>query len=448
MSEWHVISGGVTAPKGYRAAGITAGLKPSGLPDLALILSDVEAIAAGVFTTSQVRAACVDYCRQRLQAKTSARAILCNAGQANAATGAQGWIDAQESAMLLGQALNISAESILLASTGVIGKRIPMDVLRSGIPKLVAAASVTGSDSAAQAMITTDLVTKSIALETTLGDRPVRIGGICKGSGMIHPNMATMLAFVTCDAAVSPSLWQQMLSQAADQSFNQITVDGDTSTNDTLLALANGQSRTPAITEIGPEAEKLEAMLIAVCQYLAKAIARDGEGATCLIEVKVSGAVDDKAARQVAKTIAGSSLVKSAIFGRDPNWGRIAAATGRAGVPFDQENLQIKLGDFLMMDSGQPLPFDRAAASNYLKQAAASAPNQNDKELLSVNMANDLLVIEDEKPVAFNRSTASTNQKENTVAIAVSIGNGSGTGTAWGCDLSYDYVKINAEYTT
>ena len=261
MLDWQEISGGVTAPKGYRAAGIRAGLKPSGLPDLALILSDVEAIAAGVFTISQVRAACVDYCRARLQAKASARAILCNAGQANAATGEQGWTDALESAQLLGQALNIAPEYILLASTGVIGQRIRMDALRSGIPKVVAAASETGSDAAAQAIVTTDLVTKTIALETTMDDRPVRIGGICKGSGMIHPNMATMLAFVTCDAAVSPSLWQQMLSRAADRSFNQITVDGDTSTNDTLIALANGQSRTPAITEIGPEADKLEAML-------------------------------------------------------------------------------------------------------------------------------------------------------------------------------------------
>ena len=255
MAEWREITGGITAPRGYRAAGITAGLKPSGMPDLALILSDVEAIAAGVFTTSQVRAACVDYCRQRLQAKPSARAILCNAGQANAATGSQGWLDALECAMLLGQALSFPAESVLLASTGVIGQRIRMEAMRNGIPQLIAAASETGSDAAAQAIITTDLVTKSIALETTIGDRPVRMGGIAKGSGMIHPNMATMLAFVTCDAAVSPSLWQQMLSRAADRSFNQITVDGDTSTNDSLIALANGQSRTPAITEMGAEAE-------------------------------------------------------------------------------------------------------------------------------------------------------------------------------------------------
>ena len=418
MADWQQIEGGITAPKGYKAAGITAGLKPSGLPDLTLILSEVDAIAAGVFTMSQVRAACVDYCRERLQAKSTIRAILCNAGQANAATGAQGMIDALESAQLVAQALNLSSDTILLASTGVIGQRIKMDILRSAIPTLILSLSATGNDAAAKAIATTDLVTKSISFETTIADRPVRIGGIAKGSGMIHPNMATMLAFVTCDAAVSSPLWQQMLSRAADRSFNQITVDGDTSTNDSLIALVNGQSRTPAITEAGAEADKLEAMLTEVCIYLAKAIARDGEGATCLIEVQVSGASDDESARKVAKTIAGSSLVKSAIFGRDPNWGRIAGAAGRADVTFDQEELQISLGEFVMMQNGQPQPFDRASASEYLKQQAAKSSAGNQQSI------------------------------DHPVIISVRIGNGAGSGKAWGCDLSYDYVKINAEYTT
>ncbi|MGD1805588.1 bifunctional ornithine acetyltransferase/N-acetylglutamate synthase [Dapis sp. BLCC M126] len=413
MSDWQIITGGVTAPKGYQATGIIAGLKPSGAADLALILSDVDAIAAGVLTTTQVRAACVDYCRQRLEDKPSARAILCNAGQANAATGDLGWQDAVESAAELGKALNISPESILLASTGVIGQRIKMDALKAAIPQLVSTVSPEGGEAAAKAIITTDLVTKSIALETLMGDRPVRIGGIAKGSGMIHPNMATMLSFVTCDAAVSPPLWQEMLTRAVDRSFNQITVDGDTSTNDTVIALANGQSRTSAITNMGAEAEKLEAMLTEVCIYLAKAIARDGEGATCLIEVQVTGTSDEASANKIAKTIAGSSLVKSAIFGRDPNWGRIAAAAGRAGVKFEQEQLQVKLGDFLLMENGQPLDFDRAAASKYLQNRAAG-------EYL----------------------------KDDTVVISVKVGDGIGSGKAWGCDLSYDYVKINAEYTT
>lgn len=414
MADWQKIDGNVTAPKGFRAAGITAGLKPSGAPDLALIVSDTEAITAGVFTLSEVRAACVDYCRQQLQRKASSRAILCNAGQANAATGEQGWQDALDSAKWLAEALNIPPESVQLASTGVIGRRIKMDALKSGIPKVVAALSEDGGDAASRAIITTDLVTKAIAFETTIDGRPVRIGGICKGSGMIHPNMATMLGFVTCDAAVSTQLWQGMLSRAVDKSFNQITVDGDTSTNDCIIAMANGQSRTTAITEPDSEpAIQLEAMLTEVCQYMAKSIARDGEGATILMEVQVAGAVDDMSARKIARTIAGSSLVKSAIFGRDPNWGRIAAAAGRAGVAFKQEELRIALGDMQLMDKGQPLEFDRDAASQYLKDRAAG-------EYLT----------------------------DDTVLISVSVGDGSGAGIAWGCDLSYDYVKINAEYTT
>ena len=413
MAHWHTVSGSVTAPKGYKAAGIAAGLKKSGAPDLALILSDTEAIAAGVFTTSQVRAACIDYCRQLLQEDSSMRAILCNAGQANAGTGEQGWQDALLSAELLAKELSIVPEEVLLASTGVIGQRIKMDELRRGIPQLVNHMAADRGKEAAKAIITTDLVTKEIALETTIEDRPVRIGGIAKGSGMIHPNMATMLCFITCDAVVSSSLWQKMLKRAADKSFNQITVDGDTSTNDCVIALANGQSRTSAITSMGKNAEKLEAMLTEVGQYLAKAIARDGEGATCLIEVQVYGAVDDRSAATVAKTIAGSSLVKSAVFGRDPNWGRIAAAAGRAGVKFHQDELNIKLGDIVLMQNGQPLEFDRQAASNYLKQAAAG-------EYL----------------------------KSDTVLISVGIGVGSGKSVAWGCDLTYKYVEINAEYTT
>lgn len=404
MADWQDISGGVTAAKGYKAMGIAAGLKPSGQPDLTLIVSDVPAIAAGVFTTSQVRAACVDYCRQRLLDKASAQAILCNAGQANAATGAQGWQAVQTKAQLVAQALNISPDLVLLASTGVIGQQIPLERISQALPELVQQLSEAGSDAAAQAIITTDLVPKSTALEAKLGDRTIRVGGIAKGSGMIHPQMATLLAFVTCDAAVVPHLWQQMVARAADKSFNQITVDGDTSTNDMLLALSNGQSRTPAITEPGPEADLLEAMLTEVCVRLAKMIARDGEGATCLIEVQVRGAADDAAARQVARTIAGSSLVKAAVFGRDPNWGRIAAAAGRAGIAFDPERLGIALGDIPLMQAGTPVPCDRTLASTYLQQ--------------------------------------------DPVVIAVELGSGAGQGKAWGCDLSYDYVKINAEYTT
>lgn len=447
MADWQMVEGGVTAPKGFRAAGITAGLKPSGAPDLALIWSDSDAIAAGVFTTSQVRAACVDYCQDLLEEKPAARAILCNAGQANACTGKQGEQDTLDSAAALAKALNCAPEAILIASTGVIGQPIKMDALKSGIPDLVSALSSEGSDAAARAIVTTDLVLKSIALETQIGDRPVRIGGIAKGSGMIHPNMATMLSFVTCDAAVSPSLWQKMLRRAADKSFNQITVDGDTSTNDCLIALANGESRTPAITEDGPEAEKLEAMLTEVCAYLAKAIARDGEGATCLMEIVVTGAMSDRAASQIARTVAGSSLVKSAVFGRDPNWGRIAGAAGRAGIPFNQAELSINLGDFVLMNEGAPQDFDRAAASQYLKQQAERSTSAMSQILLkSTQQANDLLAGESQQ--AFERQAQSAESLAHPVKITLGVGGGPGEGIAWGCDLSYDYVKINAEYTT
>ena len=399
-----------------------------------MIVSDNDAIAAATLTQSQVRAACVDYCQQCLEDRPAARAIVCNAGQANACTGQQGWADAIATAKTAAQVLNTDPDLVLLASTGVIGKRIKMEPLLAALPELSSALSETGSDQAAQAIITTDLVPKSIALEANINGSPVRIGGIAKGSGMIHPNMATMLGFVTCDAAVSPPLWQAMLSRAVAKSFNQITVDGDTSTNDTVIALANGGSRTPAITGEGPVADQLEAMLTEVCSHLAKAIARDGEGATCLLEVTVTDAPSDPAARQVARTVAGSSLVKSAVFGHDPNWGRIAGAAGRAGVAFDQAQLGIQLGDIVLMTQGQPQPFDQQAAHQYLvAQSEASvqamARQKQSQDMAAVHQA--------------GRESLST-----PIQIRVSLGAGNGSGTAWGCDLSYDYVKINAEYTT
>ena len=443
-TQWQTVSGGVTAPKGFRAAGIAAGVKPSGAKDLALIASDSDAIAAAVYTQSQVRAACIDYCRQQLETQPSARAILCNSGQANACTGQQGWDDAVAMATAAADALATDPDSVLIASTGVIGQRIKIQPLLAAVPQLVSELSPQGGQAAAQAIVTTDLVTKSYALETLIGDRPVRIGGIAKGSGMIHPNMATMLSFITCDAAVSPGLWQEMLSRAVNQSFNQITVDGDTSTNDTVIALANGQSRTAAITAPGPAAERLEAMLTELCMYLAKSIARDGEGATCLLEVTVSGAATDAAARQIARTVAGSSLVKAAVYGRDPNWGRIAGAAGRAGVSFDQNNLSITLGDFVLMDQGRPQPFDRLAANVYLKDCA---------DVSSQAMAQQILQGADSggdaaPEASYGEGKAADRALSRPVQIGVQVGSGSGTGRAWGCDLSYDYVKINAEYTT
>ncbi|MBT9316973.1 bifunctional ornithine acetyltransferase/N-acetylglutamate synthase [Leptothoe spongobia] len=445
-SQWQVITGGVTAPQGFTAAGISAGLKASGAPDLALIVSENDAIAAAVYTQSQVRAACIDFCQQQLENQPSARAILCNSGQANACTGQQGWDDTVTMATATAKGIGTNLDQVLIASTGVIGQRIKMNPLLAHVPTLVAQLSEQGNDAVAKAIVTTDLVTKTYALETTIDERPVRIGGIAKGSGMIHPNMATMLSFITCDAAISPGLWQSMLARAVDRSFNQITVDGDTSTNDTVIALANGQSRTAAITSPGPDADKLEAMLTELCIYLAKSIARDGEGATCLIEVNVAGAATDEDARKIARTVAGSSLVKSAIFGRDPNWGRIAGAIGRAGVSLDQSQLTISLGEFVLLDHGQPHNFDPIAAHTYLKQCSDLSSQAFAQQILQNSaQSNDITTTEEQ---ARGRHTIATEALAHPVQIEISVGSGVGIGKAWGCDLSYDYVKINAEYTT
>jgi len=405
---WHPVPGGVTAPEGFLAAGVTVGLKASGKPDLSLLLAPVGAVCAGTFTTSLVRAACVDLCAERLAASGGrARAVLTNSGQANACTGERGLADSLTATAELAGRLGLAAEEVLICSTGVIGVPIPMDTLVAGLDPLVAGLSSEGGADAATAILTTDLIDKQIALEANLGGRTVRIGGMAKGSGMIHPDMATMLGYLTCDAGVPVDVWQAMVRRAVERSFNAITVDGDTSTNDTFLAFAAGEP-------LGPEHfEALDAGLTAVSQHLARAIARDGEGATCLIEVRVEGAADDAGARAIARTVAGSSLVKCAVHGRDPNWGRIVAAAGRAGVAFDPQAVALWLGEHQLMAAGQPLAFDRPAASAYLKARAAGA-----------YLADD------------------------TVAIRLRVGQGPGCGLAWGCDLSDQYVRINADYTT
>jgi glutamate N-acetyltransferase/amino-acid N-acetyltransferase len=405
---WHPISGGITAPSGFLAAGITAGLKASGNPDLSLLLAPEGAVCAGTFTTSLVRAACVDLCAERLVASGGkARAVLTNSGQANACTGDRGLIDSLRATQAVADRLGLAPDEVLICSTGVIGVPIPMDILMAGLDPLAEGLGSEGGAAAARAILTTDLVDKQIALEAELGGRTVRIGGMAKGSGMIHPNMATMLAALTCDAGVPAAVWQAMVKRAVDRSFNAITVDGDTSTNDTFLAFAAGEPISPEFYDA------LEAGLTAVSQYLAKAIARDGEGATCLLEVRVEGAADDAGARAIARTVCGSSLVKCAVHGSDPNWGRILAAAGRAGVPFDPEAVALWLGEHQLMAGGQPLAFDRAAASQYLRQRAAGAYLQDD-----------------------------------TVQIRLLMGDGAGCGLAWGCDLSDQYVRINADYTT
>ena len=410
---WHPIPGGLTAPAGFLAAGITAGLKASGNPDLSLLLAPAGAFCAGSFTTNRVRAACVDLCAERLAASGGrARAVLTNSGQANACTGDRGLIDSLRATQASADLLGLAAEEVLICSTGVIGVPIPMQILLAGLNPLVAALSPEGGAAAATAILTTDLTDKQVALEADLGGRRVRLGGMAKGSGMIHPTMATMLGYLSCDAGVPAEIWQAMVQRAVDRSFNAITVDGDTSTNDTLLAFAAGEPLSPE------HYDALEAGLTAVSQHLARAIARDGEGATCLIAVQVEGASDGAGARAIARTICSSSLVKCAVHGRDPNWGRIVAAAGRAGVAFAPEAVALWLGEHQLMAAGQPLAFDRPAASRYMAERATGA-YLNPDPLLG-----------------------------DTVAIRLVVGDGPGVGLAWGCDLSDQYVRINADYTT
>jgi len=409
----HIENGGITSATGFSAAGITAGLKPSGAKDLAVLCSDRLATAAGTFTTNVVCAPPVTVCKDKLEASEGlARAIIVNSGQANAATGVEGTQNAIRTAEEAASILGAEAKHVLVASTGVIGRQINMEKMVTRISKACKQMSPDGGDDAAKAIMTTDLTDKQIAYKVRLSSGTVIVGGMSKGSGMIHPNMATMLGFVTSDAAVESGTWSTIVKEASRKSFNQITVDGDTSTNDCLIALANGASEVAVDTQ--EDLKLLTETVTRCCQHLAKAIARDGEGATVLLEIRVSGAASDEDACLVARTVAGSSLVKSAIFGRDPNWGRIAAAAGRAGVDFDESELDIFLGPHQMMKSGQPVEYDTEAASKYM----------------------------------FDASKAEYMSGEDSVVITLSIGRGSGSGTAWGCDLSYDYVKINAEYTT
>ncbi|CAK0784331.1 hypothetical protein CVIRNUC_007535 [Coccomyxa viridis] len=389
---------------GLRAAGPKA--------DIALIVAEAGAASAGVFTQNLMCAAPVTYCKEVLGKGTTAKAVLINAGQANAATGDAGYQDCLESAEAVAAALGISPAEVLLLSTGVIGRRIKLDALKSSVPKLASSLgdSVEDANHAAVAITTTDLVSKSAALEAEIGGVKVRVGGIAKGSGMIHPNMATMLSVITSDVDADEQLWREVVRRGAINSFNQISVDGDTSTNDTVIGLASGAAGNTKITDLAsPEAKQLEDAVTALLQGLAKSIAWDGEGATCLIEVQTSGAASDEDARKISKSVVASSLVKAAVYGHDPNWGRIACAAGYAGAHFDQNSLNITLGDISLMEGGQPLPFDAKAASSYL---------------------------------------TSTTSVHGTVYITMSVGTGPGYGIAWGCDLSYDYVKINAEYTT
>ena len=406
---WSPISGGITSPHGFQASGISAGLKPSGKRDLALLVAPEGAVCAGTFTQSAIRAACINLCKERLQSNNGkARAIVINSGQANAFTGARGLRDSVRATAAIADSLGLLETEVLMSSTGVIGESIPINNLLDQVNCLVQQLSSTGGDNAANAILTTDLVDKQVAFQAKLGEHMVRIGGMAKGSGMIHPNMATMLSYITCDVGIAPELWNEMVKRINDCSFNAITVDGDTSTNDSFIAFSAGaplQDRYLDALELG---------LRKTAQHLAKAIARDGEGATCLIDVDVAGANTYSDAVQIARTIAGSSLVKTAIHGADPNWGRIVAALGRSGVAFDLENISLWIGPYQLLEGGQSLKFNRLDVSSYIQQRQQSSKYLND----------------------------------DCVSLRLIIGQGGGHANAWGCDMSEQYVRINADYTT
>ncbi|MBO8129506.1 MAG: bifunctional glutamate N-acetyltransferase/amino-acid acetyltransferase ArgJ [Peptococcaceae bacterium] len=393
---------GVTAPAGFRASGLHVGLKKV-KKDLALIYSEVPAAVAGVFTTNQVKAAPLLVTMPRVAAGR-AQAVVVNSGNANACTGEQGLADAREMARSTAEALAIDEDSVLVSSTGVIGQRLPVDKIAAGLPEAVRRLSKDGHTDAAEAILTTDTFIKEAQASFDTGSGTVTIGGMAKGSGMIHPNMATMLGFITTDASIPAEALQQALRYAADRSFNMITVDGDTSTNDMVLVMANGRAQSDPVQPDTPAFEAFREKLLEVCVSLAKAIARDGEGATCLVEVRAKGLATEEEARLVARSIARSNLVKTAVFGRDANWGRIICAAGYSGARFGPHNFDVYLGDMAVARGGQGLDFDEEKASAILSR--------------------------------------------DTVVITVDLKSGPCAATAWGCDFSYDYVKINASYRT
>jgi glutamate N-acetyltransferase/amino-acid N-acetyltransferase len=393
---------GVTAPQGFRAAGIHCGIKKPGLLDLALIVSEQSGPIAGVFTKNQVVAAPVIVDRLHLR-QGIGRAILVNSGNANACTGAKGLAAAKKTATVLARQLHVPSHQIFIGSTGVIGRALPVDRIVKGLPNLIARLSDRGGPDAARAIMTTDLRPKTIALQDTIGGRLMTIGGMAKGSGMIHPDMATMLAYFTTDASITRSALQQALSLAVNGSFNCISVDGDTSTNDTVLCLANGMAGNRTIKEGTVAFHRFQLLLTEACQSLALAICRDGEGVTKLVKIEVTGAATVAQARKVAQTIATSNLVKTALFGEDANWGRVMAAIGRAGVPITPSKLSLRFGGVPMVQRGVGLGL-----------------------------------------VAERRIAKVFRRKEFT--IAVGLGQGRYQAHMWTTDLSFDYVRINASY--
>ena len=402
------ITGGVTAAKGFKAASTAAGIKYKDRKDMAMIYSEVPCVAAGTFTTNIVKAAPVKWDQNVVYNQPNSQAVVVNAGIANACTGEEGMGYCKATAEKVAELLNVPAEQVLVASTGVIGKQLPIDRICNGIDAMVPMLSETleSGHEAALAIMTTDTHEKEIAVEVEIDGKTVTIGGMCKGSGMIHPNMCTMLSFVTTDVAISKELLQEALSADVEDTYNMISVDGDTSTNDTCLLLANGLAGNTCITEKNADYEMFKAALNFVNEYLAKQMAGDGEGATALFEVKIIGAETKEQAKVLSKSVITSSLTKAAIYGHDANWGRILCAMGYSGASFDPEKVDL-----------------------YFESAAGK-----------------MMIIKDGVAVDYSEEEATKILSEPVVTAIADIKMGEAEATAWGCDLTHEYVTINGDY--
>ena len=403
-----IITGGVTAAKGFQAASTAAGIKYQGRTDMAMVYSEKPCVAAGTFTTNIVKAAPVKWDQDIVYNHPSAQVIICNSGIANACTGEEGFGYCRATAKAAAETLNVDENSVLVASTGVIGMQLPIEKLSAGVkamaPKLQG--TLEAGNDAAKAIMTTDTKEKEVAVEIEVGGKTVTIGGMCKGAGMIHPNMGTMLSFITSDAAIDQKLLQQFLSEIVEDTFNMISVDGDTSTNDTCLVLCNGLAENPVITEEDEDGKEFKAALAYVMEYLAKQIAGDGEGCTRLFEVTCNGAATKEDAKIISKSVVCSTLTKAAVFGKDANWGRILCAMGYSGVTFDPEKVDIVLES----EEGSLAIVKDGIATDYSEEKAT--------QILSANPVKAIL----------------------------DIHAGEEKATAWGCDLTYEYVTINADY--
>lgn len=406
--DFQIIDGGVTAAKGFMSAGTAAGIKKNGQKDMALLYSAAPCQAAGTFTTNIVKAAPVKWDQALVADQPHVQAVVCNSGVANACTGQEGMDICQKTAQEAARLLKIPETSVLIASTGVIGQQIPMEQIKRGLPVLTEnlSADREAAIQAAEAIMTTDTVKKEAAVAFTLSGKTIHIGCMCKGSGMIHPNMCTMLSFITTDASISKELLQKALSQTVADTYNMVSVDGDTSTNDTVLLLANGMAENPQITEENGDYQLFLQALYHVNETLARSIAADGEGCTALLEATVAGAGSKQQAAALARSIISSNLTKAAIYGHDANWGRILCAMGYAGVDFDPEKVDL-----------------------YMESAAGK-----------------IQIMKDGTAAAYSEKTATQILSENAVTILADLHEGEAGATAWGCDLTHGYININADY--